>query len=116
MSSGAIDLPELMLRAEQICAVLQDVTSNLDRREERDELKLKIGQARNGIARLQSKFENDQLRITDRTVQAEFRVLVANLMWGVFYGRHEIDRRTYRLLVAIEFGLTGLLTREAGFR
>lgn len=115
MDNDTTVLVELMLNAEQLCAILEKPRDKVPSDRDAEELRLKLGQARNALARLQSRFDRDELRLGNKTVQAEFRLLLVTLSWAVFYCRQTIDRRAYRRLVSLQSGLIGSLTNDAGF-
>jgi hypothetical protein len=115
MDNEATVLAELMLSAEQLCAILENPQENRLTNADAEELRLKLGQARNAVARLQSRFDQDELKIVGKSVQAEFRLIIVTLSWAVYYCRQTIDRAAYRRFVSIQSGLIGVLTNNAGF-
>ena len=105
-----LTLAELMFHAEQFCvrveAALADAPPAL---EDRDELRLKLGQCHNLLAELQTMFEKDELTIENAAVRGTFRYLVMALLWVAFRARHAMNFRLYRMVVMVESGFTHLL-------
>lgn len=109
MNDAIALLSEMMLQAEVFCSAVADRATDLPRNEEQDELRLKIGQCRGGIARLQALYDGDCLKIENAEVRAEFRQLILALLWVAFRARGVVDFKLFRKVVQIEAGFTYLL-------
>jgi hypothetical protein len=108
--TGTPTLAELLFHAERFCVKVESASNDhvltpIDR----DELRLKIGQARNIAALLQQAYNDDELSLARASVRANYRYLIVSLLWVAFYGRQVLDFRTYRMLVLIESSYTLLL-------
>lgn len=108
--TGTQTLAELLFHAEQFCLRVDKARDDRALSSaDGEELRLKIGQARNIIAVLQQAFDDDELFVDHAPVRANFRHLIMSLLWVSFYGRDLLDFRTYRMLVMIESSYTLLL-------
>lgn len=106
-------LAELMFCAERFCLKVESAIADCAPVPEDDsELALKIGLCRNLLVRLQQAFEEDELRIENASVRADFRTLVLTLLWVAFRARRAIDYRLFRLVVTIESGFSYLLINQ----
>lgn len=113
VGENASDLAALMFHAERFCSYIE--VAALERGvppADSDELRLKLGQCRNGLARLQSLFNEDKLSIDDASVRAEFRLVLLTLLWTVYYGRTVLDRKPFRHLLLVHAGFSDLLARR----
>ncbi len=109
MSDDTHTLAELMLHADRLCSRVEGLLNDAAPILEEEQLRLKLGQCRNLLARLQDIFNIDELSIENASVRAEFRLLVMALLWVAFYTRGLIDFKSFRMLVMIEAGFTYLL-------
>lgn len=115
MSEDTATLAELMLHADQFCAGVESAVKAAPQDHLKDEeLRLKIGQCRNILARLQGFFDLDELNINNASVRADFRYLVMTVLWVAFESRRAIDFKLFRMLVRIESGFTYLLITALG--
>lgn len=103
-----------MLQAELFCAQIETATKESDRREEQDELLLKISQCRGALAQLQKHYDEEDLTIDNATACADFRHLVMCLMWVAFRAGRSVDFKLFRKLVQVESGFTYLLINRYG--
>ena len=105
-------LAEMMLHSSQFCNKAEGVSSSLNDRHELDEFRLKLGQARNILERLQVAYNDNVLDPGSERVMAEFRQLVIALLWIAFYIRQHLDFKLFRMIVSIEAGFTYLLVNR----
>jgi hypothetical protein len=106
MNEDTETLAELMLHADQFCSKVKAATQDVAPNPEEKELRTKIGQCRNQLACLQGVFNDNELKIENPRVRADFRQLIMALLWISFYARSAIDFRIFRMLVMIESGFT----------
>lgn len=110
MSEDTAILSELMLHADQFCGRVESVIKDAPpEAQEEEELRLKVGQCRNLLARLQTAFDRDELNIGNVSVRGEFRQLVMAILWVSFRSRRTMDFKLFRMVVQIESGFTYLL-------
>jgi hypothetical protein len=102
-------LAEMLLHSAQFCSKAEVLSASLGEKQELDEFRLKLGQARNILERLQVAYSDDALDLGNKQAIGEFRQLVIALLWIAFYIRQQLDFRTFRMVVSIEAGLTYLL-------
>jgi hypothetical protein len=102
-------LAEMLLHSAQFCCKAEALSASLSEERELGEFRLKLGQARNILERLQEAYSGDALDLGNKQAIAEFRQLVITLLWIAFYIRQQLDFRTFRMVVSIEAGLTYLL-------
>jgi hypothetical protein len=102
-------LAEMMLHADQFCSKAEALSQRLPDNADLQELRLKLGQARNTLGRLQHAYNHSALETSSAAAMAEFRQLIIALLWAGYYVREHLDFRTFRMLVSVEAGFTYLL-------
>ena len=112
MTEDSETLAALILGSDKFCAKIEAALGDFPPNAERDELRLKLGHSRNLLTDLQTLFNEDQLILKNPSVQTQFRILITNLLWVSFYARHHLDRKTFRLLVMVEYGFSFLLANR----
>jgi hypothetical protein len=105
-------LAEVMLHSAQFCSKADALSARISDKKELDEFRLKLGQARNIVQRLQQSYNDDRLDASSKTVMEEFRQLVIALLWVGYYVRQFSDFRLFRMLVSIEASFTYLLLKR----
>jgi hypothetical protein len=105
-------LAEMMLHAAQFCNQVETFATLLDNKRDLEEFRLKLGQARNMLERLQQTYNEGALEIQTKGVMAEFRQLIIALLWISYYTRQHLDFRLFRRLVSIEAAFTYLLLND----
>ena len=113
MDQDAELLAEMLLHSAQFCSKAEALSASLSEKQELDEFRLKLGQARNILERLQVAYSDDALDLGNNQAIGEFRQLVIALLWIAFYIRQQLDFRTFRMVVSIEAGLTYLLVTRS---
>jgi hypothetical protein len=106
-------LAEMMLHSTQFCSKADTLSARIGDKKELDEFRLKLGQARNIVERLQEIYNDEGLDIDSKTVMEEFRQLVIALLWVGYYVRQFSDFRLFRMLVSIEASFTYLLLKRS---
>ena len=114
MSEDTDILSELMLSSERFCRSVEKKLPDLGSIEASKEARIKIGQCRNILARLQSFFDEDELSIAEAKVRGDTRFLIMAMMWVAYHARNVIDFKTFRMVVMAESAFTFLLTKYAG--
>ena len=108
-----IPLAELMFCAERFCLKVESAIADCAPEPENDkELALKIGLCRNLLVQLQHAYDEDELKIENMSVRADFRTLVLTLLWVGFRARRAIDYRMFRMLVLVQAGFNDLLMNQ----
>ena len=102
-----------MLRSELFCSSVEKKLPDLGSSEASKEARVKIGQCRNVLARLQSFFDEDELTIANAEVRADTRFLVMGMMWVAYHARNVVDFKTFRMVVMVESAFTFLLVTYA---
>jgi len=105
-------LAEMMLHSAQFCNRADPLSKRISDKLDLDQFRLKLGQARNILERLQQKYNDEELDVSSRTVMEEFRQLVIALLWIGYYVRQFSDFRLFRMLVSIEASFTYLLLKR----
>ena len=105
-------LAEMMLHAAQFCNQVETSSTLLEDKRDLEEFRLKLGQARNILERLQQAYNESALDIQNKGVLAEFRQLIIALLWISYYIRQHLDFRLFRRLVSIEAAFTYLLLSD----
>lgn len=105
-------LAEMMLHTAQFCSKADVLSTRIADKKELAEFRLKLGQARNIVERLQQSYNDDQLDVSSKIVMEEFRQLVIALLWVGYYVRQFSDFRLFRMLVSIEASFTYLLLKR----
>lgn len=114
MPEDSETLAALIFHADTFCSRIESLSD--DRvifAPDREELRLKVGQCRNALERLQHEFDADRLRIADASIRAEFRFVLLMLLWAAFYGRRVLDRDAFRHLLLVYAEFTNLLIRQS---
>lgn len=109
MRNDTDTLEALMLRSDLFCCSVERKLAALPPCNAFEEARLKIGQCRGVLTRLQSLFEEDKLSIGNATVRAHTRHLIMAMMWVAHHARTVVDYKTFRMLVIIESTFTFLL-------
>jgi hypothetical protein len=110
MKEDILVLAELMLCAERFCIAVENSMASFPKAE-KDELKLKLSQCRGFLSSLQDRFDEDELKMETASVRMDLRHLVLALLWVAFAARQVIDRKTFRMVVMIEFSVSHLLDK-----
>ena len=105
-------LAEMMLHAAQFCNQAETFSTLLDNKRDLEEFRLKLGQARNMLERLQQTYNESALDMQNKGLMAEFRQLIIALLWMGYYTRQHLDFRLFRRLVSIEAAFTYLLLND----
>jgi hypothetical protein len=105
-------LAEMMLHAAQFCSKTDALSARISDKKELDEFRLKLGQARNILERLQEAYNESVLDIKSKSLTAEFRQLIIVLLWMGYYTRQHLDLRLFRRLVSIEASFTHVLLSD----
>lgn len=109
MDESSETLAEMMLHASQFCSRVEGLGDLLTDKQEKDEFRLKLGQARNTLERLQEAYNYTSLDLRNQSTAAEFRQLIISLLWAAFYVRKHLDFRLFRMIVSVEAAFTHLL-------
>jgi len=105
-------LAEMMLHSAQFCSKTDALSARITNKKELGEFRLKLGQARNILERLQQSYNDEALDVSSKTVMEEFRQLVIALFWVGYYVREFSDFRLFRMLISIEASFTYLLLKR----
>jgi len=105
-------LAEMMLHAAQFCNQAETFAALLDNKRDLEEFRLKLGQARNILERLQQTYNESAFDMQKKGLMAEFRQLIIALLWMGYYTRQHLDFRLFRRLVSIEAAFTYLLLND----
>ena len=105
-------LAEMMLHSAQFCNRAESLSKGINEKADLDQFRLKLGQARNILERLQQKYNDEALDVSSKTVMEKFRQLIIALLWIGYYVREFTDFRLFRMLVSIEASFTYLLLKR----
>ena len=102
---------ELLLFADQFCMAIEARSNDLRPGIEREELLLKLNQARSLLSQIQEIFNERRLELRTRRTATLFHALLCNLHWCAFYSRSVIDRPTFRRLMIVQAGFSLLVMK-----
>ena len=100
---------DLLLFADQFCLAIAAGSDDLTPGLERDELLLKLSQAREILSQLQEIFNTNRLELRTPRTASLLHALLCSLHWCAFYSRSVIDRSTFRRLMMVQAGFAGLV-------
>ncbi len=106
MNEETEDLAAVMLQADRFCSKIEAAIVATPSREE---LWLKLNQARALLADLQLAYNGDKLSIQNAATRAGFLSLITTLQWVSFHARDIIDFKTFRMLVMVQWGFSSAL-------
>ena len=75
MDQDAELLAEMLLHSAQFCSKAEALSASLSEKQELDEFRLKLGQARNILERLQVAYSDDALDLGNNQAIGEFRLI-----------------------------------------